>query len=232
MYGKRSFTLMVAALGAMLLSSAWAQETQQREQAQERARQRAQQATGAQAGQGQVCLASKLQEMTVKDQAGQEFGKIQDLVIDSQGQVRYLAIAKQAGGQQAAQPQAGQRRPGAEEPEERAQQQAQQPAARGQHQAGQAGQLTLIPWEVAQIHEGTTPQQSYVTLKIEAERLQQAPTFTAQQLTSKEGQQQWMAQVNQFFGQLRGAARPEFDRERRQEQPEQRQQQPNPQRDN
>lgn len=221
---------MAAGMGALLLSSAGAQETQ-REQAESRLRQRAGQAI-AQAGQGQFCLASKLEEMTVKDQSGQAYGQVKDLVIDQQGQVRYLAISKGAGHQ------AGQRPGAAEQAQERAQQQAeraQQPAERAQQQAGraqqQSGQLTLIPWEVAKIHEGTTPEQAYVSLNIEAERLQQAPSFTEQQLTSKEGQQQWMAQVNQFFGQLRGAARPEFERERRQEQPEQRQQ-PNPQRDN
>jgi hypothetical protein len=214
MYGKRSFMLMAAALGAVLLSSAWAQETQtQREQAETRLRQRAGQAI-AKAAEGRICLASKLQEMTVKDQSGKEFGKVQDLVIGQQGQVRYLAIAKQA-----AQPQAGQR-PGATD-------QPQQPAARGQQPAGQAGQLTLVPWDVAEFHEGATPAESYVSLNIEAERLQQAPSFTEQQLTSKEGQQQWLAQVIQFYGRLRGAARPEFERQ----QPEQRQQ-PNPQRDN
>lgn len=84
-----------------------------------------------------------------------------------------------------------------------------------QESAQGAGKLTLIPFEAASFHMGDQPNQSYVSVDLDRERLMQAPSFTHQQLMSPSGSTQWMAQVDQFFGgQRRGAARPELDQNR------------------
>jgi sporulation protein YlmC with PRC-barrel domain len=148
------------------------------------------------AGGQQVCLASKVQGMTVKDKANQNVGQIQDLVIDQSGQVKFLAIAAQEG---ATDTPAARRQPG----------QPGQPQLGGA--ANQNQKLTLIPFEQAQFHEGETATQNYVSLNLDKDRITQAPSFTRMELTAKGQEAQWMSRVKQFYGNETGAARPDFN---------------------
>jgi hypothetical protein len=78
----------------------------------------------------------------------------------------------------------------------------------------------VVPWQAiqqpqqqaaAQPGQPQQPQQpQHLTVKLEKDRLQSAPKFTVQQLTSPQGSAQWMAQVNEFYkvGET-GVARPE-----------------------
>jgi hypothetical protein len=124
----KPITVLSAGVGLLLICQAVAQET--RTQAQQRQTQQA-----AAEGHHKVCLASKLNGVAVKDKSDQAIGKIQDLVIDSQGQVLYLAIAAQAGvGAQGVQLQ--------RQPAQQAQQQNQQ-AANQEPDANQQRQRAL-----------------------------------------------------------------------------------------
>ncbi len=156
---------------------------------------------GKAAGQQKVCLATKIEGMTVKDKENQSIGTIQDLVIDESGQVQYLAVnpREQAAG--------GTRTP--------------------RTQPGRAGvdqnvKLTLIPFELAQFHEGETQAQNYASVNLDKDRIMQAPSFTRTQLASQAQQSQWMSQVDKFFDRQKGnVARPNLnnrkDREEKKE---------------
>lgn len=165
---------------------------------------------GREAGQQKICLASKVTEMSVKDESNQPIGQVQDLVIDATGQVQYLAIDLQAEGEGTEAKNPLQPREEAKKPRQpRGAAKERRGKARGAHDNAK---LTLVPFEAAQFHEGEIASQNYVSLKnIDKDRLTQAPTFTAQQLTSQQ-QKQWMAQVDKFFDrQKSGAARPDLD---------------------
>lgn len=201
-----------------------------------------------QTGEKQFCLSTELIGMSVKAQGEEEVGQVQNLIINREGQVQYLAVStsgqgqsdratSRIPGQQQGQPgqqdRAGQERPGLERPGQAGQERPGAAQNRAQAQ-GAGGQLTLVPWEMAELHSGATPDQSYVTLNIEKDRLTSAPSFSQQQLTSEQGQAQIVAQVDQFFQirERRGAARPELEQERQRgtDQPQQRDREIPPQR--
>jgi sporulation protein YlmC with PRC-barrel domain len=183
------------ALSLLVVTQAFGQVRQPGQEDSAQRRQAGQQ----QAGQKTICLASKLTEMQVKDKSNQALGKIEDLVIDQDGQVQYLAINTHAQAGAARQQPGARTQPG-------------QPGQPGQR-AGQAGQkLTLVPFDAVEIHSGETEAQNYVSLNIDKDKLSQAPSFTEQQLTSQAGQAQWMSQVDQFFDREKeGAARPDLN---------------------
>ncbi len=162
------------------------------------------------AGQHQLNLASKLLDMSVKDKANQTIGQIQDLVIDESGQVQYLAVSTQSQDARTGVP-------GARQPQPRTPRTTTQP---GQAGADQNEKLTLIPFELAQIHEGQTPTQNYASVNLDKDKITQAPSFTRTQLTMGGQQAQWMSQVDKFFNRQKGnVARPNLnDREERKEQ--------------
>jgi hypothetical protein len=160
------------------------------------------------AGQQKICLASKVTKMMVKDKANQPIGQIQDLVIDESGQVKYLAISAQA---DAAAIDRSQPRttPGAP-PDRPGEQLNKGTQTTGRTLAG--SKLTLVPFDAVQFHEGETEAQNYVSLNLDKDRISQAPSFTAQQLTAQGQQAQWMSQVDQFFEREKtGAARPDLN---------------------
>jgi sporulation protein YlmC with PRC-barrel domain len=199
---------------------AMAQQRQQEEQQAGRSGPSGTQASGQQSGQQQsgqqhqFCAASKLGQMSVRTQDGQQIGMVKDLLINTQtGQIGYVAIS--ASGQTGATSQPGQ---------------ATQPGAQGAAQ----GQLFVVPWEAIQqpqqqaaTQPGQPQQPQHLTVKLEKDRLKEAPRFSQQQLTSPQGSAQWMAKVNEFYdvGATR-VARPEQDRPGQTQQPNQ---QPNQQ---
>lgn len=195
------------------------QQLQQRQQ-QLQQRQQAQRQTS----QKEFCLASDVIGMHVKAKGDEQVGEIKNLLINEQGQVKYLAV-KTSHATTAA---TDRDRPATEAretpPAEILQQREQQ---RTGDATADSGKLTLVPWELAKMHEGESAAQSYVMIDIEKERLTSAPSFTEQQLTARTGQMQLTAQVDQFFNvrSQRGAARPQLDTDR----PQQRQQPDRPQ---
>lgn len=197
------------ALCLLVVTQALGQATQTRNQ------ERGERALDKAAGQQKVCLASKVTKMMVKDKANQPLGQIQDLVIDESGQVQYLAISTQADAaatdrlQPRTTPGAPPDRPGEQLNKAAGTQTRNQASALG-------GKLTLVPFDAVQFHEGETEAQNYVSLNIDKDRISQAPSFTAQQLTAQGQQSQWMSQVDQFFEREKtGAARPDLNDQNR-----------------
>lgn len=175
-------------------------------------------ATQQRSGQQKFALASKMTNMSVKDKSNQNIGQIQDLLIDQDGKVQYLAISTQ-----------GQAGAGTTSPATRSQpgqtpgartQPGQTPGARTGQQADPNAKLVLVPFDAVELHTGETATQNYVSLKdIDKDRLSQAPSFTRQQLTSQQQQAQWMSQVDQFFDREKsGAARPDLNNQDRNKQ--------------
>jgi sporulation protein YlmC with PRC-barrel domain len=181
------------------------QEDQQTGRSGQSATQSRTQASGQQSGQQhQFCAASKLGQMTVRTQDGQQIGMVKDLLINTQtGQIGYVAIS--SSGQTGATTQPG--------------------------QAGAQGQLFVVPWEAimqpkqqAATQPGQPQQPQHLTVKMDKDRLKEAPRFSQQQLTSPQGSAQWMAKVNEFYdvGETR-VARPEQDRQQQNQQQKQQQ---------
>ena len=166
-------------------------------------------------GQHKFTLASKVIGMEVKAKGDEKVGEIRNLLISQDGQIEYLAVSTSASGADAAAtPRAQIIQP------DRAEQGT--PAT-----ATAAGKLTLVPWDAVKLQHGETAAQSFVMIEIEKDRLMTAPSFTEQQLTADAGQTtQWTTQVDQFFNvrSQRGAARPELDRDRSQQQDQNRRQ--------
>jgi len=171
-----------------------------------RQQRQAQQQAHRQAGEKQFCLSTELIGMPVKAEGEEEAGQIQNLIISSEGQVQYLAVSTEAQGRLDRQP---------EQPGELPRTGKDRSGARRGRAGAAGGQLVLVPWQLAKFHAGETPGQQYVSVNIEKDRLMSAPSFTQQQLSSAQEQDQIMAQVNEFFNirQRRGAARPELEGE-------------------
>lgn len=202
------------AVGLLVVTQAMGQATQQRKPGA---------ALEPAAGQQKVCLASKVTKMMVKDKANQPIGQIHDLVIDESGQVQYVAIAA---GDNAAATDRLQPRPTPGARDDQPADPARKPAGtQGRNQAGaQSAKLTLVPFDAVQFHEGESAAQNYASLNIDKNRISQAPSFTAQQLSAQGQQAQWMSQVDQFFEREKtGAARPDLNdqnKEKNNKQPE------------
>jgi hypothetical protein len=187
-------------------------------------RQQQQQQAQRQQGQSQkLCMATDLIGMKVKVQGEEEWGQVKNLAIDNNGEIQYVAISQEKA-HASTDRSAADRSQTDRSATDRAQadrsdadrSQAQRSATeRPQGATASSGQITLVPWDMAEIHSGQSEADSYVSLQIDKEKLSQAPTFTEQQLTSAEGQQQLKSQVDQFFqSERRGVARPELNRER------------------
>jgi sporulation protein YlmC with PRC-barrel domain len=160
---------------------------------------------GQTAHKGEICMASKLEQMSVKTQDGQQVGMVKDLLIDTQsGHVKYVAISATAAGTTPG------TTPGTERP-------ATQPG-----QPGQQGQFIVVPWSALHAQKSGEPgqpqAQQHLTLNLDKNRLQQAPRFTQQQLASPAGSAEWSMKVNEFYGTDRTEVlRPELnDRDTRQ----------------
>jgi hypothetical protein len=213
--------LMMTDLSLAQQPAAEQQQLQQRQQQQLQQQQNRQQAQR-QSSQKEFCMASDVIGMHVKAKGEEKVGEVKNLLINQDGQVKYIAV-KTSGATTAATDRSAADR---ETPraqilqQDRDQQQAQPGQRAGQDRAGaESGKLTLVPWEAVKLEEGESKDQSFVMIDIEKERLMSAPSFTEQQLTSQQSQQ-LTAQVDQFFNERsqRGAARPELDRDRPQPQ--------------
>lgn len=145
----------------------------------------------------ELSLATDLIGMTVKIQGEEEWGQIQNLLVNTEGHIQYVALSQ-----------------GATASVDRSA--AQQRSARAATRTDAQGQLILVPWDMAKIHSADTPTESYVLIEIEKDRLMQAPKFSQQQLTTRQGFVQVTTEVDQFFNvrQRRGAARPELNQDR------------------
>lgn len=192
-------------------AAVWAQQSEAERAARQRQlQQQREQAQQGQQGEKEVTLASDLIGMEAKSKEGQQVGRVANLVISSEGQIEYVAIASGAHAQAA--------------PGQREQQQERQQQQQGQQQVT-AGQLTLIPWDLVKLQKGAAEAQQFVMLDIEQQQLQRAPSFTLIQLKAPGAHGRWMVEVDQFFNvrQRRGAARPELQQRERQRQQEQQQ---------
>jgi len=208
---KLTTSVLGTALGLMLIGSVPAQQTTQERPQRNQTQDRKEQQPAKQ--DKQACMASKLMDMTVKSKQG-ECGKLKDLIIGSDGSVKYLVIAAKGSGHDSSD------RSTTTKPQD----------ANNRATAGsdQMGDLIVVPWQLAKFEEGkgssgktsqNTPghtgstQSASVMLDIEKSRLEQAPKF------SKSDLEQWaqkgeskIAKVDQFFGSEHKAARPDLNR--------------------
>jgi len=179
-------------------------------------------------GQKEFTLASKVIGMQVKAKGDEAIGEIRNLLINEDGQVEYLAVSTSAAGGTAASatPSAQIIQPDRTPQADRAPQ-ADRRSEGAAATATAGGKLTLIPWDVVKLQQGEAAGQGFVMVEIEKDRLMTAPSFSEQQLTAQSGDTQWTTQVDQFFNvrSQRGAARPELDRDRSQQQDRNRPQQ-------
>lgn len=114
--------------------------------------------------------ASELIGTNVKGQNGQSLGQIQDLLIDRRSQqIRYFILGN-----------------------------GKTVNAQGNDGNAQASSnVHVIPWSVAKPQFADTRDNSFVTVPLEQQRLQQAPTYTWQQL--QQPQAGWVNDVNRFY---------------------------------
>lgn len=114
--------------------------------------------------------ASELIGTSVRGDDGQSMGRIDDLLIDGQSQqIRYFILSDG----------------------EKVDANAQSPEARS------SSNVTVVPWSVARPQFGRTPDNRFVTVPFARQRLQQAPTYTWQEIQT--APTRWAPDVDRFY---------------------------------
>ncbi|MBA3312227.1 MAG: PRC-barrel domain-containing protein [Planctomycetota bacterium] len=114
--------------------------------------------------------ASEVIGTSVKGEDGQSMGRIEDLLIDGKSQqIRYFILSDG----------------------EKVDANAQTPAARS------SSNVTVVPWSVARPQFGRGPDSRFVTVPFARQRLQQAPTYTWQEIQT--APTRWAPDVDRFY---------------------------------
>jgi sporulation protein YlmC with PRC-barrel domain len=118
--------------------------------------------------------ASELIGTQVRGEDGQKMGRIEDLLVDGRNQqIKYFILSDGAKVDANANPDA------------------RTPAAQSN------SNLTVVPWSVAKPQFGRTPDSRFVTVPFAQQRLQQAPTYTWQEIQS--APTTWAPAVDRFY---------------------------------